>query len=394
VSEAYIVAFGRSAGAKRRGRLASLHPVDLAAQVLDGLVERSRMDPALIEDVIMGCVGQGGEQSQNVARNAVLASRRLPESVPGVTVDRQCGSSQQALHFAAALVKSGIHDVVIAAGVEHMTRVPMFSPSLLAEKAGMGAYHEAVGIRKHYPNIVFSQFTGAESVARKYHLSREAMEQFAIGSHKKAAAAAVAGEFDSEIIPVVVEAVDGSQYIHSTDEGVRPDASLEALAALKPITPEGLLTAGTASQICDGASAALIMNEQGLKRTGAEPIARLHHVSVFGHDPVIMLEAPIPATASALKKCGMAIADIDAYEINEAFASIPMAWLQASGADPERLNRRGGAIALGHPLGATGTKLLSTLVSTLQSRMERWGLQVMCEGGGVANVTIVELLRP
>lgn len=393
MSEAYIVAAGRTAGGRRRGRLASVHPVDLAAQLLDELIDRAAIDPALVEDVVMGCVGQGGEQSQNVARNAVLASRRLPESVPGVSVDRQCGSSQQALHFATALVKSGIQDVVIAAGVEHMTRVPMFSPSTLAEQAGMGTYYQAEGIRRRYPDILFSQFTGAESVARKYRLSREAMDEFALASHQKAATATAAGDFKSEIIPISVQAADGSQFSHAVDEGIRADATLEAIAALKPITPGGLLTAGSASQICDGASGALIMNEEGLKRTGADPLARLHHVSVLGHDPVIMLEAPIPATAHALKKSGMSIADIDAYEINEAFASIPMAWLQATHADPARLNRRGGSIALGHPLGATGTKLLSTLLCTLDARKERWGLQVMCEGGGLANVTIVENLR-
>lgn len=393
MTEAYIVAAGRTAGGRRRGRLAGIHPVDLAAVVLDGLIDRSGIDPALVEDVVMGCVGQGGEQSQNVARNAVLASKRLPECVPGVSVDRQCGSSQQALHFAVALVKSGIQDIVIAAGVEHMTRVPMFSPSTLAEQAGMGTYYRAAGIRHRYPDVNFSQFTGAESVARKYGLSRNAMDQFALESHRKAAAATADGAFASEIIPVVVEAPDGSKFTHSVDEGIRADASLEAMAALNPITPGGLLTAGTASQICDGASGVLVMNEAGVKLTGVTPLARIHHVSVLADDPVIMLEAPIPATSRALKKCRMSIDHLDSYEINEAFASIPLAWLQATGADPAKLNPRGGSIALGHPLGATGTKLLSTLLYTLSARKQRWGLQVMCEGGGLANVTIVESLR-
>jgi acetyl-CoA C-acetyltransferase len=393
MGEAYIVAAGRTAGGRRKGRLATLHPVDLAAQLLDGLIGRAGIDPALIEDVIMGCVGQAGEQSQNVARNAILASRRLPESVPGGSVDRQCGSSQQALHFATALVSSGIQDIVIASGVEHMTRVPMFTPSILAEQAGMGSYHHAEGIRQRYPDILFSQFMGAESVAQKYNLSKESMDEFALASHRKASAATAAKEFEREIVPIAIEAVDGSTYSHSIDEGIRADASLEAIAGLKPITPGGLLTAGTASQICDGASGVLIMNEQGLKRSGSTPMARIDHVSVLGHDPVIMLEAPIPATQQALKKCGLSIDDIDAYEINEAFASIPMAWLQATGADPDRLNRRGGAIALGHPLGASGTKLMSTLLNILKTHRGQWGLQVMCEGGGLANVTIVENLE-
>lgn len=393
MTEAYIAAAGRTAGGRRRGRLATVHPVDLAATVLDGLVERSGIDPTLVEDVILGCVGQGGEQSQNVARNAVLASRRLPNSVPGVSVDRQCGSSQQALHFAVALVKSRIHDIVIAGGVEHMSRVPMFSPSTLAEQAGMGSYYQAEGIQRRFPNVQFSQFSGAESVARKYRLSRDDMDAFALGSHRKAAAASAEGAFSTEIIPVSVEAIDGTCFTHRLDEGIRADASLEALGALKPITPGGLLTAGTASQICDGASAVLVMNDEGLKLTGATPLARIHHVSVLADDPVIMLEAPIPATARALKKCGMAIDEIDCYEINEAFASIPMAWLNETGADPEKLNVRGGSIALGHPLGATGTKLISTLLNILASRRARWGLQVMCEGGGLANVTLLENLQ-
>ncbi len=391
MAEAFIVAAARTAGGRRKGRLSGLHPADLAAKVLDALAERTRVDPALIEDVILGCVGQGGEQSQNIARNAVLASK-LPESVPAVSIDRQCGSSQQALHFAVQAVMSGTQDVVVAAGVEHMTRVPMFSPSLLAEQAGMGSYHKAQGIADRYPDIQFSQFTGAELVARKYGLTKEAMERYALESHRKAAAAIRSGAFDAEIVPVEVTLPDGSHGVHAVDEGVRLDATLEAIASVKPIQEGGLLSAATASQICDGASGVLVVNENGLKHLAVEPLARVHHISVLGHDPVMMLEAPIPATERALHRAGISLDDIDLYEVNEAFASIPMAWLQATGADPARLNVYGGAIALGHPLGGTGTKLMATLVHALHARGERWGLQTMCEGGGLANVTIIERL--
>ena len=389
MDEAYIVAATRTAGGRRKGRLAGVHPADLAAHVLDSLIARTGADPALVEDVILGCVGQGGEQSQNIARNAVLASR-LPESVPAVSIDRQCGSSQQALHFAVQAVMSGTQDVVIAAGVEHMTRVPMFSPSLLAEQAGLGSYHKAQGIADRYPDIQFSQFTGAEMIARKYGLTKDAMDAFALNSHCKAAAAIQAGAFEAEITPVPVVLPDGERVLHGRDEGVRFDATLEGIAAVKPIQDGGRLTAATASQICDGASAVMVVNANGLKVLGVEPLAVVRHISVFGHDPVIMLEAPIPATARALARAGMAIADIDLFEVNEAFASIPMAWIRATGADPARVNVNGGAIALGHPLGGTGTKLMATLVHALKACGKRYGLQTMCEGGGLANVTIVE----
>ena len=391
MAEAYIVAAARTAGGRRKGRLAGVHPADLAARVLDALVEQTRIDPALIEDVILGCVGQGGEQSQNIARNAVLASS-LPESVPAVSIDRQCGSSQQALHFAVQAVMSGTQDVVVAAGVEHMTRVPMFSPSLLAEQAGMGSYYKAVGIADRFPDIQFSQFTGAELVARKYGLSKSAMDCYALQSHRKAVAATQAGAFREEIVPVRVTLPEGGEAVHDTDEGVRFDATLEGIASVKPIQDGGLLTAATASQICDGASGVIVVNENGLKQLGVVPLARVHHISVLGHDPIIMLEAPIPATERALAKTGMHIDDIDLFEVNEAFASVPMAWLHATEADPARVNVNGGAIALGHPLGGTGTKLMTTLVHTLKARGKRYGLQTMCEGGGLANVTIIERL--
>ncbi|MDQ0083415.1 acetyl-CoA C-acetyltransferase [Variovorax boronicumulans] len=390
--EAFIVAAARTAGGRRNGRLAGWHPADLAAQVLNALVERTDADPALVEDVIMGCVDQAGEQSSNIARNAVLASK-LPESVPATSVDRQCGSSQQALHFAAQAVMSGSMDIVIAAGVESMTRVPMGMPSTLPLKNGLGFYVSPLMARR-YPDIQFSQFTGAEMIARNYGIEKDELDRYAFESHKRAIAATQAGLFEREIVPIAVRMADGTEpgELHTTDEGIRYDATLESIAAVKLIAEGGRCTAATASQICDGASGLLVVNERGLKTLGVKPLARIHHMSVMGHDPVIMLEAPLPATQRALKKAGMKIEDIDLYEVNEAFAPVPLAWLQALGADPARLNVNGGAIALGHPLGASGTKLMTTLVHALGQRGKRYGLQTMCEGGGMANVTIVERL--
>lgn len=393
MAEAYIVAAVRTAGGKRGGRLAGWHPVDMAARVLDALVERSGADPALVEDVIMGCVSQIGEQSTNVARNAVLASK-LPQSVPGTSIDRQCGSSQQALHFAAQAVMSGSMDVVIAAGVESMSRVPMGSTSVLPAKNGMGHYMSP-GIRARYPDSPeFSQFIGAEMVARKYGLAREALDAYALASHQRAVTATREGVFRQEILPLAVRLADGTETgeLHEADEGIRFDASLEGIGGVKLLQEGGVISAANASQICDGASGVMVVNEQGLKKLGVQPLARIHHMSLLGHDPVIMLEAPIPATAAALKKAGMKVEDIGLFEVNEAFASVPLAWLQATGADPSRLNVHGGAIALGHPLGASGTKLMTTLVHALRQRDQRYGLQTMCEGGGMANVTIVERL--
>ncbi|CAN5496377.1 acetyl-CoA C-acetyltransferase [soil metagenome] len=390
MAEAYIVAAARTAGGRKGGRLSGWHPADLAASVLDSLVERSGVDPADVEDVLMGCVGQGGEQAVNVARNAVLASK-LPESVPGTSIDRQCGSSQQALHCAAQAVMSGAMDIVIAAGVESMTRVPMGSPSILAAKAGMGHY-KSPGMEKRYPNIQFSQFTGAEMIAEKYGLSKDDLDQYAYDSHQRAIAATQAGRFKDEIIPLQISRADGSTDTHSVDEGIRFDATLEGIRGVKLIAENGKLTAASASQICDGASGVMVVNEAGLKRLGIKPMARVHHMTMMGGDPVIMLEAPLPATERALKKAGMRIDDIDLYEVNEAFASVPAAWLKTLRADPAKLNVNGGAIALGHPLGGSGTKLMTTLVHALQQQNKRYGLQTMCEGGGMANVTIVERL--
>ncbi len=390
MTEAFIVDAVRTAGGRRNGRLAGWHPADLAAQVLNALVDRNAMDAALIEDVIMGCVQQAGEQATNIARNAVLASK-LPESVPGTSVDRQCGSSQQALHFAAQAIKAGSADIVIAAGVEAMSRIPMFAPNKVARENGLGDYMSPA-MQQRYPGIAFSQFMGAEMIAKKYQLSKDALDHYALATTQRAIAATQAGHFKREIVPVAVRAANGSltDQLHTVDEGIRFDTTLQSIAGVKLLSPDGVITAANASQICDGASAVLLASERGLKLLGAKPMARVHHMSVLGHDPVIMLEAPLPATERALKKAGMSIHDIDLFEVNEAFAPVPLAWLQTTGADPARLNVHGGAITLGHPLGASGTKLMATLVHALVQRGQRYGLQTMCEGGGMANVTIVE----
>lgn len=383
MGEAFIVAALRTAGGRRNGRLAGWHPTALAAQVIDGLVDRSGIDPAAVDDVIMGCVSQVGEQSSNIGRIAVLASK-LPESVPGCTVDRQCGSSQQALHFAAQAVMSGTMDVVIAAGVESMTRVPMFS-------AAQGGPFQAGRVREKYPQD-FSQFTGAEMLARKFGLSRLNLDEFAFLSHQRAIEATRSGAFDAEILPVEVRRLEESpaDEAHVVDEGIRFDATVEAIGQVRLLQEGGVVSAANASQICDGASGLMVANERAVKALGLKPLARVHHMSVLGHDPVIMLEAPLPATQRALKAVRLHIDDIDLYEVNEAFASVPLAWLKATGADPQRLNLNGGAIALGHPLGASGTKLMATLVHALRRHGKRYGLQTMCEAGGMANVTIVE----
>jgi acetyl-CoA C-acetyltransferase len=366
--EAYIVAAARTAGGRKR----------------------SGVDPAQIEDVIFGCVGQAGEQAMNVARNAVLASR-LPESVPATSVDRQCGSSQQAVHFAAQAVMSGAMDIVIAGGVESMTRVPMGMTAVLPAKAGLGTY-KSPRLEARYPGIEFSQFTGAEMMAKKYGLSKDELDRFAYDSHRKAISATREGLFAEEIVPLDVVTADGAKDSHTVDVGIRFEASVEAIAQVKLLAEGGVVTAANASQICDGSAAVMIVNDRGLKSLGIAPLARIHHMTVTGGDPVIMLEAPLPATQRALKKAGMRIEDIDLYEVNEAFASVPTAWLKAVGADPARLNVHGGAIALGHPLGASGAKLMTTLVYALKHRNKRYGLQTMCEGGGLANVTIIERL--
>jgi acetyl-CoA C-acetyltransferase len=389
MSTAYIVEAVRTAGGRRGGRLAGVHPVDLLATVLDAVVERSGIDPAAIDDVITGCVSQAGEQAMQVGRMGVLASKRLPQSTPAVTIDRQCGSSQQAIHFAAQAVMSGTQDVVIASGVESMTRVPMGSNVTLHMKEGL--YSKAKGLEEKFPGINFSQFMGAEMMVKKNGLTKDELDRFALSSHEKAIAATRSGAFEREIVPVEIETPEGPQ-LHTVDEGIRFDASLEGIASVKLLSPDGALTAATSSQICDGSSAVLVVSEAALKTHGLTPLARIHNLTVTAGDPVIMLEEPLFATDRALARAGLTIDDIDLFEVNEAFASVPLAWLKHTGADPERLNVNGGAIALGHPLGASGTKLMATLVHALRARGKKYGLQTMCEGGGVANVTIIEAL--
>ena len=390
MAEAYIVDAVRTAGGKRGGKLAGWHPVDMAAATLDAIVSRTGIDGAAVEDVIMGCVMQGGQQAGQVGRNAVLAARNLPDSVPAVSIDRQCGSSQQAMQFAAQAVMSGTQDMVIAAGVESMTRVPMGSTATLHMKEGLGNY-KSPRLEEKYPGIMFSQFVGAQMMVEKHGFTRAQLDQFAYESHRRAAAATQAGAFDNEIVPLDIETPEGPQS-HRTDEGIRYDATPKSIGAVKLLQEGGSISAANASQICDGASAVLIVSEAALKAHGLTPMARIHNVTVTAGDPVIMLEEPLFATDRALKRAGMRIEDIDLYEVNEAFAPVPMAWLKHSGADHARLNVNGGAIALGHPLGASGTKLMATLVHALRARGGRYGLQTMCEGGGIANVTIIERL--
>ncbi len=388
MTTAYIVDAVRTAGGRRGGRLAGVHPVDLLAHSLDAVVERSGIDPAAIDDVVTGCVSQAGEQGGQVGRMGVLASKLLPQSTPAVSIDRQCGSSQQAIQFAAQAVMSGTQDAVIASGVESMTRVPMGSNMTLHMKEGLGHYMSP-GVQEKYPGIQFSQFMGAEMIANKHGFSKDELDAFAFESHQRAIAATKAGAFDREIAPIEIETAEGTE-MHTVDEGIRFDATLEGIAGVKLISPEGKITAASASQICDGSSAVLVVSEAALKRHNLTPLARIHNLTVTAGDPVIMLEEPLFATDKALKRAGLSIGDIDLYEVNEAFAPVPMAWLKHTGADPEKLNVHGGAIALGHPLGASGTKLMATLVHALHRHDKKYGLQTMCEGGGVANVTIIE----
>ena len=389
MSTAYIVEAVRTAGGRRGGRLAGVHPVDLLAKSLDAVVERSGIDPTAIDDVITGCVSQAGEQGNQVGRMGVLASKLLPQSTPAVTIDRQCGSSQQAIQFAAQAVMSGTQDVVIASGVESMSRVPMGTNVTLHMKEGL--YHKAAGLEEKFPGVNFSQFMGAEMIVKKHGFTKDDLDRFAFESHQRAIAATKAGAFEREIVAVEIETPEGAQ-LHTVDEGIRFDATLEGIAGVKLLSPDGAITAASASQICDGSSAVLVVSEAALKAHGLTPLARIHNLTVTAGDPVIMLEEPLFATDRALQRAGMTMADIDLYEVNEAFASVPLAWLKHTGADPEKLNVNGGAIALGHPLGASGTKLMATLVHALRARGKKYGLQTMCEGGGVANVTIIEAL--
>jgi acetyl-CoA C-acetyltransferase len=384
MTQAFIVDAVRVAGGRRKGRLAGVHAVDLGAMSLNALLARSDFDPASIDDVIFGCVTQAGEQSQHVGRNSVLASK-LPQSVPAVTIDRQCGSSQQALHFAAQAVMAGVQDLVIAGGVESMTRVPMNS-------AVIGAQVWPQSVQARFGVSSFSQFVGAQMIAERWNFSRETLDRFSLESHQRAASAINANAFANEIAAVLVTLPDGSQVTHDRDEGVRFDTSMEALGKLETLSPGGVITAGNASQMCDGSSALLIASERALKTHKLKPLARVVNMTVTAGDPVIMLEEPLYATPKALARAGLKLQDIDLFEVNEAFASVPLAWLKHLGADPAKLNVNGGGIALGHPLGATGAKLMATLVHALRIRKKKYGLQTMCEGGGIANVTIIEAL--
>ncbi|GAA4643170.1 acetyl-CoA C-acetyltransferase [Pontixanthobacter gangjinensis] len=390
MATAYIVDAVRTAGGRRGGRLAGVHPVDLAAKSLDALMERTGVDPAAIDDVVMGCVSQAGQQAMQIGRNAVLASKHLPQSTPAVTIDRQCGSSQQAIQFAAQAVMSGTQDAVIAAGIESMSRVPMGSNATFHMKEGLGHY-KSPGLEEKYPGIMFSQFMGAEMIVKKHGFSKDDLDRFAFESHQRAIAATNSGAFVGEIVPVTIDTPEGEEQ-HTIDEGIRFDATLEGISSVKLINEGGTITAASSSQICDGSSGVLVVSEEFLKEHGLTPLARIHNLTVTAGDPVIMLEEPLFATDRALQRAGMTINDIDLYEVNEAFAPVPLAWLKHTGADPEKLNVNGGAIALGHPLGASGTKLMATLLHALKARGKKYGLQTMCEGGGVANVTIVESL--
>jgi acetyl-CoA C-acetyltransferase/acetyl-CoA acyltransferase len=388
MSEAYICGAVRCAGGRRNGRLSKIHPIDLGAKVVDALVERTGIDPEAVDDLIFGCVSQVGAQSSNVARNVCISSV-LGESVPGTSVDRQCGSGQQAIHFAAQAVLSGTQDVVIAGGVESMSQVPIGASIIDGYKADHGTpYGEE--IQKRYPGVQFSQFTGAEMLVDKYGISKEELEEFAFSSHAKAKRAVEEGRFEKEIAPLEVELEDGTREMHSQDEGIRMDATLDAIRGLEPLQEGGTITAAMASQICDGASAVLVANEDAVKKYGLTPMAKIVAMSVVGTDPVIMLEGPIKATEVVLEKAGMSMDDIDLFEVNEAFGSVPMAWAKGTGADIEKLNVNGGAQALGHPLGGTGAKLMTTLVHELHRTGKRYGLLAICEGGGTANGTIVE----
>ncbi len=381
---AVIVDAVRTPLGRRNGTLKGIHPVDLASHTLKALVERTGIDPGLIEDVIMGCVMQVGEQGLNVGRNAALAAG-FPESVVGTTIDRQCGSSQQAAHFAAQGVMAGAYDVVVAAGVENMTRVPMGASVI------PNSYPFGPEMQGRYPNLV-GQGISAELISEKWGISREENDAFAVQSHQRAARARAEGRFDREIVPIEVETEDG-KVLFSQDEGIRPDSSMESLAKLKPAFKEdGVITAGNSSQITDGSAAVLIMSEEKAKALGLTPRARFHSFALAGVDPVTMLTGPIPSTAKVLERAGMTIDQMDLVEINEAFAPVVLSWAKEHNPDMEKVNVNGGAIALGHPLGCSGARLLTTLVNELERTGGRWGLQTMCEGGGMANATIIERL--
>ncbi|BBU21661.1 thiolase family protein [Mycobacterium xenopi] len=382
MAEAVIVEAVRSPIGKRNGGLSGVHPAELSAQVLNGLVERAGIDPEIVDDVIWGCVMQAGEQALDIARTALLTAG-WPETVPGVTVDRQCGSSQQSIHFAAAGVVAGHYDVVVAGGVESMSRVPMGSSLANGGRPFPDAF------LSRYNGAIPNQGIGAEMIAEQWGFDRTMLDEFSLGSHEKAAAAQDSGAFDDQI--VAIKDPDGNVVLK--DEGIRRGTTIEKMAELKPAFKEdGVIHAGNSSQISDGAAAVLFMSAEKAKALGLKPIAKVHTATLAGANPVIMLTAPIPATQKALKKSGLSLDDIGTYEVNEAFAPVPLAWLRDIGADEKKLNPNGGAIALGHPLGGSGARIMTTLLYHMRDKGIRYGLQTMCEGGGQANATIVELL--
>ena len=391
MADAFIVGAVRTATGRKNGRLSKLHPVDMGAMVVDELLDRTGVPTDRVDDVIFGVVMQIGAQASNLGRNVSLSSK-LALEVPGTAVDRQCGSSLQAIQFAAQAVMSGTQDVVIAGGVEAMSTVEIGSNVRDGLEKGRGK-PKGERLELQYPGIQFSQFDGAELLAEKYQITREELDEFGLLSHQRAAAATRAGRFEQEVVPLPVKLEDGSDDMHRIDEGIRFNATLEAMQGLNPLREDGVITAGTASQISDGSAAVMVANGDSVKKFNLPVRAKIHSLAVVGSDPVIMLEGPIPATEKVLEKAGLGIDDIDLYEVNEAFGSVPLAWAKAVGADLDKLNVNGGAQALGHPLGGTGAKLMTTLVHELERQDRRYGLVAICEGGGTANAMIIERMN-
>lgn len=388
MADAYIVAAVRTATGRKKGRLSDIHPVDMGAVVVDELVDRTGIPSDKVDDVIFGVVSQIGSQANNLGRNVAMSSK-LDLEVPGTTVDRQCGSSLQAIQFGAQAVMSGTQDVIICGGVEAMSTVEIGSNIRDGLEHGRGI-PKGERLELQYPGIQFSQFDGAELLAEKYDITRDDLDAFGLLSHERAAHATESGYFKDEVVPLNIKLEDGSLDVHDIDEGIRPEASLEAMQGLNSLREGGVITAGTASQISDGAAAIMVANEDAVKKFNLPVRAKIHSLAVIGSDPVIMLEGPIPATQKALEKAGLSIDDIDLFEVNEAFGSVPLAWAKALNADQEKLNVNGGAQALGHPLGGTGAKLMTTLVHELERREAQYGLVAICEGGGTANAMIIE----
>ena len=391
MANAYIVGAVRTATGRKNGRLSRMHPVDMGAAVVDELVDRTGVPTDKVDDLVFGVVMQIGSQAGNLGRNVALSSK-LALEVPGTTVDRQCGSSLQAIQFGAQAVMSGTQDVVICGGVEAMSTVEIGSNVRDGLEKGRGV-PKGDRLELQYPGIQFSQFDGAELLAEKYRISREALDEFGLLSHQRAATATKSGYFEQEIVPLNIELEDGSKDLHTVDEGIRFEANLEGMQSLNALREGGVITAGTASQISDGAAAIMVANEEAVSKFDLPVRAKIHSLAVVGSDPVIMLEGPIPATEKVLEKAGLSIDDIDLYEVNEAFGSVPLAWAKALNADPDKLNVNGGAQSLGHPLGGTGAKLMTTLVHELERRQARYGLVAICEGGGTANAMIIERMN-